>query len=182
METSTNKIINTINYLIWIQENRLEAYGQALDTDIDNHLTYNLFSEGCELSTSCRDQLCKSIMLFGSNNSNNTSSSSHVWMHLEAALVSKNQKLILSLFESGEKAIQRSYEYALKVNTVPGYIREMVSVQKQRLKDQLDQVIELKIQAQLKEPQLPKANHNLSRKHSGYTLFNNPASRAGAFR
>jgi len=136
METSTHKIINTLSYLIWVQNNRLEGYQHANESLNVPSMLKPLIPEASKLSNSCRSQLLKSALLFGGKSMEDTViswASSHAWIQVSRALRHQNLMEIYSVFENGEHATQRAYEYALKINAIPGYLHEMLNVQKQKL-------------------------------------------------
>lgn len=144
---SNEKVVDVLNSLVQINNDRIEGYERASKETDDTDLK-SLFSSMASKSHMMKSQLSSEVMKRGGKATEGTTTSGkafRVWMDFKAALTGKNRKAILSSCEFGEDAAQDTYQDALKDSTeLPSEIVQMVSDQKAKLREDHDRVKSLR--------------------------------------
>ncbi len=137
------KIVEVLNSLVQINNDRIEGYGQAAEEteDSDLKVLFNrMISKSQILKTPLNYEVCK----YGGEPTQSTSAMGKVfraWMDIKATLTGKNRNAILKSCEFGEDAAQDTYEDAIKDREhLPDYMVQMITEQKAQLRDDLNHV------------------------------------------
>ncbi|CAL1519313.1 PA2169 family four-helix-bundle protein [Chitinophaga sp. MM2321] len=142
METS-KQIIETLNDLIAINNDRIAGYEQALkETTAEDADLKALFTQMISESHDLRNALGVEVQAAGGDMEKGATASGTIyraWTDLKAAFTGHNRHAILSNCESGEDAAQRAYKSALS-DDIPGYIRTLLTQQQQTLKASHDKI------------------------------------------
>lgn len=132
------KIIDVLNSLITINNDRIEGYKTASEETEENDLKY-LFAEFISTSEKCKNELVEEINKLGGEVAEGTKVSGkffRVWMDMKAALTCKDRIAILNSCKFGENEAKETYKNALEDNLV--YLtteyQNMISAQKKLLK------------------------------------------------
>jgi len=140
---SNEKIVDVLNNLVQINNDRIEGYERAARESDDSDLK-TLFNQMAEKSHMLKSQLSSEIVKRGGKPTEGTTASGkvfRVWMDFKAALTGKDRKAILSSCEFGEDAAQHEYESALKsAEKLPPDIVTLIMDQKGKLREDHDHV------------------------------------------
>src|SRR6185436_17963240 len=138
---SNEKIVDALNNLVQINNDRIEGYERAAKETEDTDLK-SLFNQMASKSHMMKSQLSSEVIKRSGKPTESTTTSGkafRVWMDFKAALTGKNRKAILSSCEFGEDAAQDTYEGALKDgNELPTEIVDLISTQKSQLREDHD--------------------------------------------
>lgn len=140
---SNEKIVDALNNLVQINNDRIEGYERAAKETEDSDLK-DLFNQMASKSHMMKSQLSSEVVKRSGKPTESTTTSGkafRVWMDFKASLTGKNRKAILSSCEFGEDAAQDTYEGALKDgNELPTEIVDLISNQKSQLREDHDRV------------------------------------------
>jgi uncharacterized protein (TIGR02284 family) len=104
METNNNQVVDSLNNLIQINNDRIQGYITAAKETEESDLK-SLFSEMLNTSQECRRELTDAVVKLGGTPVEGTTTSGklyRVWMDVKAALTSKDRTAILNSCEFGE--------------------------------------------------------------------------------
>ena len=143
METNS-EVIETLNDLILINNDRIAGYEKTYDEtkEIESDLRA-LFKKLADESRAIVTDLTREVIRFGGEPATGTMLSGklyRVWMDVRAVFSTDNRMAVLQNAEAGEDAAQKAYEEALKSETLPADVREMISNQKISLKGAHDNI------------------------------------------
>jgi uncharacterized protein (TIGR02284 family) len=133
---------DVLNDLIKINNDRIEGYEKAIkdsqpDTNYDE-----LFNRMIQQSRIIRQELSNEIRrMDGESETDGTTNSGKIyrtWMDVKSAFTGKSEKSALELCEFGEDAAQKAYEEALSSEDISNETRELLSRQKNELKESHD--------------------------------------------
>ena len=148
---SNEKIVDALNNLVQINNDRIEGYERAAKETEDTDLK-SLFNQMASKSHMMKSQLSSEVIKRSGKPTESTTTSGkafRVWMDFKAALTGKNRKAILSSCEFGEDAAQDTYEDVLKDGVeLPGEISALISNQKSQLREDHDRVKKLRDSSQ----------------------------------
>ena len=141
---STQTIIEILNDLIQINNDRITGYERAIEesTQKDSDLKV-LFATMIDQSREIRNALGKEVQVLGADMDKGTTNSGKIyraWMDVKAVFTGHDRHTVLSNCEFGEDAAQKAYTSALMSEELPAYLREMISKQKQLLKSSHDEI------------------------------------------
>jgi uncharacterized protein (TIGR02284 family) len=140
---SNKKVVDALNNLVQINNDRIEGYERAAKETEDSDLK-DLFNQMASKSHMMKSQLSSEVLKRSGKPTESTTTSGkafRVWMDFKAALTGKNRKAILSSCEFGEDAAQDTYEDVLKDGTeLPTEIVDLISNQKTQLREDHDRV------------------------------------------
>jgi uncharacterized protein (TIGR02284 family) len=136
METTNEKLIELLNDLVEINNDRIVGYETAAKETDDSSLK-SLFSAMATESRAFRAELSGEVILLGGKPTDGTRNSGkmyRIWMDIKAALTGKDRKAIINSCEFGEDAAQEAYDDVLKSDTpIPSRIRDLILKEKQKL-------------------------------------------------
>ena len=133
---------DVLNDLIKINNDRIEGYEKAIkdsqpDTNYDE-----LFNRMIQQSSIIRQELSNEIRRMGGESATDGTTNSgkiyRTWMDVKSAFTGKSEKSALELCEFGEDAAQKAYEEALSSEDISNETRELLSRQKNELKESHD--------------------------------------------
>lgn len=144
MENNIENVIDALNDLVQINNDRIDGYEKAIEDSKSEGGYYDLFSKMIGQSTEYKEQLINEINRLGgeADRDSNTGSGKvyHVWMDVKSAMQGKTDKSALQLSEFGEDAAQKAYKEALETENLPDSTRELIINQKQHLKESHDTI------------------------------------------
>ena len=111
-----DKMIEVLNKLLEINNDRLEGYETALN-ETEEHDLKTLFAQLARTSHRNRKELAAEISNLGGNPTEGTKVSGkffRAWMDLKAALTGKDRETIVSSCEFGEDKAVETYEEVIK--------------------------------------------------------------------
>jgi uncharacterized protein (TIGR02284 family) len=130
---NTKATIETLNDLIQINNDRIEGYERAIkdlkDEDAD---LKQLFADMVGDSHKFKMEIATEVAVLGKDIETGTSTSGalhRTWLDVKAAFSGHSKKSVLEECEFGEDAIKKAYETALAQDTLPAYIREVLTKQ-----------------------------------------------------
>ena len=151
--TKTRDILND---LILINNDRIAGYEKAIEelkskegTDEEDMDLTILFEKMIDDSRDMRNALGKEVQILGGEMAEGTMTSGKIyraWMDIKAMFSGKDRHTVLSNCETGEDAAQKAYNTALAEEDLPHFLHEMISSQKQILKDSHDEIKALRDQ------------------------------------
>lgn len=138
METSNTKIVETLNDLIAINNDRITGYERALKelSEEDQDLK-PLFLSMIDESREIKIDLGREVEVFKGEIDTDTTTKGKIyraWMDVKAVFTGHNRHAVLENCEYGEDAAQRAYQQVLDDAHLPGYLLDMVYDQQQMLK------------------------------------------------
>jgi uncharacterized protein (TIGR02284 family) len=142
MET-TSATVENLNDLVAIHNDRIEGYEKALkDLQEEDAVLRTLFTDCISQSHKFKMELGTEIQSLGGDIETGTTLSGKVyraWMGVKDAFGSSN-KSVLDNCEFGEDAAQKAYKTVLEDESVPAYLREVLTRQQSELKISHDEV------------------------------------------
>ena len=136
MKANNEEVIDQLNILVEINNDRIEGYERALHDTTDQGLK-DLFRELAGHSRKNKDALSAEVTRLGgepTTKTRNTGKIFRAWMDLKAALTGKDKKAVMKACEFGEDSALEVYENVLKDhNVLSTEQREMVVQQRSDL-------------------------------------------------
>jgi uncharacterized protein (TIGR02284 family) len=144
----TEKIIDVLNTLVKINNDRTEGYETALKETDESELKA-LFAEFARTSQKNNNELSDEIFKLGGKPTPNTTIAGaffRTWMDFKAALTSKDRKYILNSCEFGEDKALEVYRTAMNGDSkyLPVELQKLVLAQNQLIKTDHDRVKKLR--------------------------------------
>ncbi len=140
---SNEKIVDALNELIQINNDRIEGYEKASKETNETDLKM-LFGRFASKSNMFKSQLNSEVVKRNGKPNESTTASGkvfRVWMDFKAALTGKDRKAILSSCEFGEDAAQEVYEDVIKASIgLPTDIMQIITSQKTTLRQDHDEI------------------------------------------
>lgn len=153
---NTKEIIGILNDLVLINNDRIAGYEKALEelkaNDDANSQELDLqvlFESMIDESREFRNALGKEVQVLGGEMAAGTMTSGKIyraWMDVKAVFTGKDRHTILDNCETGEDAAQKAYKAALAEDTLPHFLHELISNQKELLRESHDEVKALRDQ------------------------------------
>jgi uncharacterized protein (TIGR02284 family) len=146
METTNDKVIDILNNLIQINNDRIEGYERAANEIRDTLQAElkSLFFKMAEDSRGYKNDLVDAVISLGGEPSQTTTASGklyRVWMDVKAAFAGDDIKAALESCEYGEDVALKAYQEALQAEVVyPSNISSLVSNQRQELRTSHDRI------------------------------------------
>jgi len=141
---SSKEIIEVLNDLIKINNDRIEGYDKAIENakTIDIGLQ-TIFSKMKSESIKYIAELHNRILQLGGEPTDNTTVSGKLyraWMDVKATFTGKDRKSLLDACEYGEDAAQKAYKDAIEEEGLPADISDLISEQKRSLRRSHDEI------------------------------------------
>ena len=154
---NTKETIDTLNDLVLINNDRIAGYEKALEEFKKNDDAGNenldlavLFEKMIDDSREMRNALGKEVQVLGGEMAEGTMTSGKLyraWMDVKAVFTGHDRKTILSNCETGEDAAQKAYKAALAEEHLPHFLADLISSQKELLRESHDEIKALRDQA-----------------------------------
>jgi len=122
MGTNNQEIVDSLNNLIQINNDRIQGYLTA-SQETDQSDLKSVFSEMMTTSQECRRELVQEVVKLGGTPVEGTTASGklfRVWIDIKAALTSKDRKAILNSCEFGEDAAVKTYQTEIDGDALNG--------------------------------------------------------------
>ncbi len=137
-----------LNDLVQINNDRIVGYEKALKElkEGDSDLKV-LFAGFIAESHTNKLALASEITALGEDVDSGTTNSGKIyraWMDVKALFSGHDRKTVLENCEFGEDAAQKAYKMALEDDSLPAYIRQLITEQKALLKESHDKVKSLR--------------------------------------
>jgi uncharacterized protein (TIGR02284 family) len=146
----TPEVVDVLNDLIEINNDRIEGYRRAADEakDIDADLKA-LFARYMDMSEANKTALAQKVLQYKPDadvESGTTASGKfyRMWMDLKATFTGHSRQAVLESCEFGEDAAQKVYKDVLAENSLPADVRELVTTQKASLREAHDYIKNLR--------------------------------------
>lgn len=137
------KIVEVLNSLVQINNDRIEGYGHAIEETEDIDLKV-LFKRLISKSQILKISLINEVRKYGGEPTESTTTIGKVfraWMDFKAALTGKDRKSILKSCEMGEDAAQGTYAEAfINRDHLPSYLVQIIIDQQAQLREDLNHV------------------------------------------
>ncbi|KAB7731729.1 PA2169 family four-helix-bundle protein [Rudanella paleaurantiibacter] len=139
------EIVESLNDLVKINNDRIQGYEKAVEDNEDSQLD-PLFRNMIVQSQNFRSQLADHIVRIDGTavsdaTSTDVSSKIHrAWIDIKSALTGKDRDTVLSSVEFGESAAVEAYEDAIEDDHLPAYIKEQLQNQLTELRAALDKI------------------------------------------
>ncbi len=138
METSNAKIVETLNDLVAINNDRIIGYEKAMKELSDEDADLKpLFLAMIDESREIKIDLGREVEVYKGEMDTDTTTRGKIyraWMDVKAAFTGHSRHAVLESCEFGEDAAQRAYQQALDEAELPGYLLDMIYDQQQMLK------------------------------------------------
>ena len=154
---NTKETIDTLNDLVLINNDRIAGYEKALDelkknddAGQENLDLAVLFEKMIDDSREMRNALGKEVQVLGGEMAEGTMTSGKLyraWMDVKAVFTGHDRKTILSNCETGEDAAQKAYKAAMAEEHLPHFLADLISSQKEKLREAHDEIKALRDQA-----------------------------------
>ena len=144
MENNNEEVIDVLNDLIQINNDRIEGYEKAIEDTRSRSVDYlPLFNQMIQQSGKYKLELIDEVRSIGGdpewNSTTNSGKIYRAWMDIKSAITGKTEQSALELCELGEDAAQKAYNDALDTsNDLPLATRQLISRQKSELKESHD--------------------------------------------
>ena len=141
---SSKEIIEVLNDLIRINNDRIEGYEKAIENakTIDVGLQ-TIFSKMKSESIKYTAELHNRILQLGGEPTDSTTVSGKLyraWMDVKATFTGKDRESLLNACEYGEDAAQKAYKDAIQEEGLPADIRDLIAEQKRSLRQSHDEI------------------------------------------
>jgi len=116
MKMKNEKVIEVLNSLITINNDRIEGYDTASKETKESELI-NLFAQNILTSNKCKHELVMEVNKLGGQKADGTLVAGkffRVWMDVKAALTGDDRKTILNSCETGEDHAVETYNKVLE--------------------------------------------------------------------
>ncbi len=147
MVTNNQEIVDSLNNLIQINNDRIQGYLTASQETDEGDLK-SVFSEMMTASQECRRELVQEVSKLGGTAIEGTTVSGkifRIWMDVKAALTSKDRKAILNSCEFGEDAAVNTYQKEIDGDALKGTEQlNMVKNQYSKIKSGHDKIKQLR--------------------------------------
>ncbi len=154
---NTKDTIDTLNDLVLINNDRIAGYEKALEElkrdeeEAPKNLDLAvLFEKMIDDSRELRNALGKEVQVLGGEMAEGTMNSGKLyraWMDIKAVFTGHDRHTILSNCEAGEDAAQKAYKNALEEEHLPRFLYDLISSQKELLRESHDEIKALRDQA-----------------------------------
>ncbi len=151
MQTATKHILND---LVLINNDRIAGYEKALselksdDNTGTDHIDLSmLFERMIDQSKNFRNALGTEVQTLGGEMAEGTMISGKIyraWMDIKAAFTGHDRHAILENCEAGEDAALKAYRSALEEESMPAYLRALITAQQAQLKESHDEIKSLR--------------------------------------
>lgn len=143
MQTSNENLIETLNDLVAINNDRINGYEKAVDEAKDKDVDLKaVFSKMANESREYVRELSDQIVSLGGTPATDTTASGkiyRVWMDVKALFTGSDRESLLGSCEYGEDAAQKAYESALASDSeIDATTRQLIMEQKSSLKTSHD--------------------------------------------
>src|SRR5215831_16197561 len=134
-----NEIINVLNDLVQINNDRIAGYEKAIkDSKPEDAGYHSMFRRMIDESSKYKMELINAINSLGGQaeirSTTNSGKVYRLWMDIKSTFTGKSETSVLELCEFGEDAAQKAYEEALKSDTeISAPVRELIVNQKEQL-------------------------------------------------
>src|SRR5687768_1764310 len=143
MTTTNDKLVEVLNDLIEINNDRVNGYEKAAeetkDKDVDLQATFNSMADD---SRKYAAELTREVRRLGGDPDGGTTYSGklyRVWMDVKALFTGKDRQAILENCEFGEDAAQKAYKEALASDAeMSAETRQLITDQQASLKNSHD--------------------------------------------
>lgn len=143
MKTTNESIIEKLNQLVEINNDRIEGYERA-EKETDETDLLNNFREMAGHSRQNKEELSLEIRALGGIPADGTSTSGkifRVWMDIKAALAGRDRKAIISSCERGEDTALDTYKEVLGSDvSFPSALRDKIKKQEMVLRSDHDHI------------------------------------------
>lgn len=149
--------IDILNDLILINNDRIAGYEKAMEelkekdkTDQEDLDLTVLFEKMIDDSRDMRNALGKEVQVLGGEMSEGTMTTGKIyraWMDIKVLFTGKDRYTILANCEQGEDAAQKAYKTALAHEYLPHFLHDLISGQKELLKESHDEIKALRDRA-----------------------------------
>jgi len=143
MENNT-ETLDILNDLVQINNDRIKGYEKAInETEEEDAQLKGFFTARIAESHQFKMELGTEIQALGQDIDNDTSSSGalhRTWISIKEAFTGHDEKSTLEECEFGEDAIKKAYDSALEEESLPAYVRELLSNQYTKLLAAHDEV------------------------------------------
>lgn len=142
---SNKEIVDDLNELVKINNDRIQGYEQAVKDNEDPQLD-DLFRHYIIQSEQFRSQLADHIvridgLAVADVNSTDVSSKFHrIWIDIKSAVTGKSRDTVLSSVEFGENAAVEAYKTAMEKDHLPAYIKEDLQKQLTQLQEAMQKI------------------------------------------
>ncbi len=143
MTTTNDKLVEVLNDLIEINNDRINGYEKAVENtkEIDIDLQA-IFKKMADLSRKNKSELIACVTKLGGEPSTGTTNAGkiyRVWMDVKATFTGHDRHSVLEACEYGEDAAQKAYKEALESDAeMDAETRQLITSQKASLKSDHD--------------------------------------------
>ncbi len=155
MQTTATETKHILNDLVLINNDRIAGYEKAIEelksqTEADNLDLTVLFERMIDESRENRNTLGREVQVLGGEMAEGTMTSGKIyraWMDIKALFSGKDRHAILASCEAGEDAAQKAYKAALEEEDLPAFLRNIITEQKELLRQSHDEIKSLRDQS-----------------------------------
>lgn len=149
MTTTTEELVEVLNDLTRINNDRIEGYERAADEAKDIDITLKaVFNKMADESRKHVAELTTHINSLGGETETGTTTMGKIyraWMDVKSAVTGKDRTAILASCEYGEDQAQKAYENALASDAdIDTETRQLITSQKESLKASHDNIKQMR--------------------------------------
>lgn len=146
---TNQEIIDSLNELVQINNDRIRGYESSIDNVEDKALA-GQFRQFIVQSQKFRSELADHVVRLDGHavtdaTTTDLASKFHrAWLDIKASVSDNEKAAVLGSVEFGENAAVKAYEDALEEDHLPAYVKEVIQAQLADLRAARDQVVVLK--------------------------------------
>jgi uncharacterized protein (TIGR02284 family) len=149
MTTMTEEMVEVLNDLIRINNDRIEGYERAAEESKDIDITLKtVFNKMADESRKNVSELTTHVNSLGGDSETGTTAMGKIyraWMDVKAAVTGKDRHAILASCEYGEDQAQKAYDKALASDAeIDAETRQIITSQKESLKASHDNIKQMR--------------------------------------
>lgn len=142
------KTVDVLNRLVTINNDRIEGYKTASE-ETEEEVFKTLFSQFISNSQTAKQYLVSEVRKLGGKETEGTKTTGkffRAWMEVKSAFTGNDREAILDSCENGEDKALDTYNDVIKndVEHLNAHQRNMITVQKQKLKSDRDHIVSMK--------------------------------------
>ena len=145
MTTTNDQLVEVLNDLVKINNDRVEGYERAADEAKDVDITLKaVFNSMADESRKYASELAQQVKSYGGDMETGTTTMGKIyrtWMDVKAAITGKDRHAILASCEYGEDQAQKAYNAALESDAeIDAETRQLITSQQASLKASHDNI------------------------------------------
>lgn len=137
-------IIEVLNDLVMINNDRISGYQHAIkELKSEDEDLKSIFDKMIITSQQIKSDLTREIQVLHGDVETGSSPMGRIyraWMDLKVIFTGESRNTALANCEAGEDKVLKSYKTALETDRLPGFLRELLTLQQATLRSAIDEI------------------------------------------